>query len=264
MATFKSKKTAATKATKAADPVIDIFAAAQVIAQPEPKAKSKKSDKLVLEAESNVELFGAINAVVKSLEGIKDTLGDEIKEEGIDKFIALGRKGGIDLPKDLPIELRKRPDNFVFESENTRTSVELRKRTSRSPLSDDEIQALSDIPGFDVDTIDVDENVLVEAKYIFNPALMTQENMKLLSKLIGSEPSLAGIVQYQAESKTTTRMASDESINAAFRTKTADGTREALKILTVSALKPSLKNELGLEPAIDLLREALTPDEDAE
>lgn len=241
--------------------VPNLFATAAVVDQPAPtKAKGKGKDKREITVKADNDLFAAATAILKSLTGIKDTVGAEIKNEALDDMIEFGTTGK-----------RGRPDNFLVVSDNARTSFELRKRGSNRALSDEELKTLKEI-GIAGDDIEKVTEETVKDRFYFNEAILTnQAAMQRISELIGTDEKLlkivAGedIIRHQVAVSTTKFVVKEETITAVFeKVKDKEDIKTALNIITDVALKPSFSEQLELSESIDILKKSLIVEEEAE
>ena len=191
-----------------------MFKDAKVVAQ----AKPAKSDAKLQVTVKNLEKLAELNALSDAIDALKTQLSASIKEFALDTFIQEGQK------------IERRPENFRGIDGNASASVELRKRSTASALSEDQIALLakySMIP---------EEVVLVNQMYGINPAYAEDE--KLLAAV---ETALAGIVpddfivQQEKKSK---MVVTDKMLDQAFLKSVP---REVVETVTVLALKPKLE-----------------------
>lgn len=200
-------------------------------------AKGKKA-----KAEFTINSFAnlaRVKTAITTLEGLAKVFESEVKEHGFRVFATLGAKTGI------------RPENFRGVEDNASGSVELRKRDTRSALSDEEMKKLTDAG------LPVQKEVLVNKMFGINPKYA--ENADLLAKVEAALQSIEGfpaedfIVVQEEKSK---NVVSDETITAAFKrlgaaqakfeeTKApADqaavtAAEEVVKMVTTMAVKPT-------------------------
>lgn len=145
-----------------------MFSSAKVIA---PKASAaKKSTKEEINIK-NLRQFAQIKSLIASLEGIADSLDAGIKDEARDLFINMGMENG------------KRPDSFRGIDGDASASVELRKRSTASVLTDDQ-QALLATVGIQGETVTITQKL-----YGINP--LYAENTEMLAEV---EAALSDIV----------------------------------------------------------------------
>ena len=175
------------------------------------KGKVKHEVKL-----QDLEAYAQLDAVAKACEGLKKTLGAEINAEALLEFMRLGQNG-------------VRPESFTGIDGNATASMELRKRSTASVLTEDEVAELTKL-SIPVATI-VTQNEL----FGINPDYAT--NMELLTKV---EKALAGIVPdnfFFKQEEISKKVVSDESLAIAFSKKAPES---IIRLLTTSAIKPKL------------------------
>lgn len=186
-------------------------AKAKPLAAPAGKADAKFRKEL-----KDLQSYAQIDALIKALEGQKKTLGAEINAVALDEFVRLGSNG-------------VRPESFTGFEFNATASVELRKRSTASVLTQDEVTELTKL-GIPVATVTVQPELFgIDPKYA--------EDMKLLTKV---EQALAGVVPddfFFKQEQVSKQVVSDESLAVAFAKKAGAA---VIRMLTVSALKPKL------------------------
>ena len=144
-----------------------MFASAKKVAKPSTKAKKEKAQ---------IEISGlldsaAIDALIKQLSAVKETIDGDVKSQMNVEFIRLG------------VAKKGRPDNFEgTDGDLVKSGCELRARASTSPLTDAvaDILIKADLP---VETIET----TVDA-FIINPAY--SNDSAILAKV---EKALSGI-----------------------------------------------------------------------
>lgn len=129
---------------------MNVFAKAQPAAAPAAK-KPGKVEKPTIKI-TGLEELAAIDAVMKSLKALRETVEVDVKRAQREHFITEGMKIG------------RRPENFKASEGIATASCELRARGSNSPLSDDEQAALKPY-GIPTETVES-----VKETYIINPA----------------------------------------------------------------------------------------------
>lgn len=192
---FKQAKEAAPKATKV----------------------SKKKQKVEKDIDG-LEGLAAVNALIKTLETVKESLDSQVKEQMVDHFITEGNAIG------------RRPENFNGKEGAASGSLQLKVRSSRSKLSEDEQQRL------DAANIPYETVTKVEETFIINPAYAQDEELleKVGGVLEGIEGIPADFIQHQAGVETT--VANEDSLNAVFAL-TEDAARDLLPIVGVLATR---------------------------
>ena len=104
---------------------MSIFSQAKALPEPKTKAKAKATDGVEVKG---LEDYALIDALIKSLGAVKDTLAVAIKDESRELFVSV---------KD-----KKRPPNLKAYDGDATASIQLQKRSTRSPLSTDEVELL--------------------------------------------------------------------------------------------------------------------------
>ena len=182
-----------------------------------PKAKTaKKSDKAEVSI-AGLKNLASIDVMIAALEAARVTLEDQIKEQMHNTFVQDGE------------EIGKRPANFRGVEDGFEASCELRKRTSRSVLTEEELAMLeqNNIPYETI--IDTKEAFFINPDYAADAALMDK-----VSKALEKVPGLPNnFIQYQAE--VSRKVASDESLDTVFKNGVADA---LLPVVGTLALKP--------------------------
>jgi hypothetical protein len=195
------------------------------------KAKPRKaSDKLVVEVPGLAD-YALVDSLVKNLTTIKKTLWEEVKEFGLGVFLdnANGR----------------RPANFRGVDGKAEASIELRKRTSLSPLSQDEVDQF-DANGVPYETVEeVTELFAINPVHAGNATLMAEVE-KALAKVKNCPLDL--IVKQESKAK---RVVTDESIETVF----AKDLTDLVPAVTCIAVKAQTK--AGLAEAVEFVSKSL-------
>lgn len=202
-------------------------------------AKSKKAEKEVVQIDG-LEHLAAINALIKSLEGLKKTFESDTKRQMTAHFVVKGR------------ELKKRPENFKgVDGDAAEASCELRARSSASGLSAAEIEELAkfDIPTEEVvDTVDT---------YVLNPEYKDdQEVLGRVTKLLEGKKGIPADLFMKQEGRSKTVIAK-EAMDIVFQLANAEDTKALLPIVGTLAIKSKLTDE---QDALEIVRELLEED----
>lgn len=213
----------------------NMFEAAKKVEKKTKKPAAKKG-KATVEIKG-LRLLAAIKTVMKSLEATADTLDGELKEKTTEHFVVEGAKTGT------------KPANFPGIEENAEANCQLRKRTSRSVLTDAEVELLKE-HGVPFDTSED-----ITTTYIINPEYKDDEKLlgRVSDALAGVEGMPKNFLQYQEG--TPARTVTDESVAAAFATKDEDTIRQLLTV--VGTLANRIKFNGDLEEAMDVAKEVL-------
>lgn len=191
-----------------------IFDTAKVAA---PKAKSTPKDKKVHVSIENVEAICEIDGLISVLEAQRTILEENIKSQIKDHFI----KSNTDT----------RPANFRGVEGAGEASCELRKRSTRSPLTEFEKTVLTQ------NNIPFGKNVSTQAAFLINPE--HTNNKALLKKVSEALLKIEGLpedfIQFQPE--VADEVVTDESINTVFK---GDASKRSLllDIVGIFAIKP--------------------------
>ena len=233
-------------APKTAKPASNAFFGGLV--KPDAKKAAKKKDTKRQVAIEELKSLSAINMVMKSLEGIKSSIEDEVKQQIRTNFLEVGKA------------LKAKPDNFrgvdKDDRESANASCEMKKRSTRSRLSGDE-QELLDKHNISYSTEDD-----VTTTYLINPAYINDAELfnKLTAALveIGAPTDL-----FQSQVGTPISTVTDESVREVFAAKVDDETRELL-MQTVTTISVKSKFNGKLQDAFNVLNGLLSDDDTSE
>jgi len=184
--------------------------------------KAKKADTKPVVEIKGLEELAAIEAVIKSLSALKETLEADVKTGMKAVFVETGMKAG------------KRPENFKGQEGIALASCELRKRSSASVLSEKEEQLFAEhnIP---TDTITTQvETFIINPAYINDGALLERVG-NAIGKVKGVPEDF--IQKQEAVTKTVT---TDASLDALFTLKDANVVSTMLSMVGTLALKPTI------------------------
>jgi len=211
-----------------------LFANAQPIQAPATKAKGKGKTEFTV---PGLREFAIAKAVVKAIESVCKTFETQVKGAAMDEFVKIAHATA------------KRPDSLRGVDGNASGSLELRKRSSNSPLSDAERALL------DEHKVPVEKKVSVPKMYGINPKY--DQDVDLMAKVEAALVA-AGVptdlIVLQEEKYTYT--VSDETIEAVFAAKAP---REVIEVVTTQAVKPVTK-DLDLAEALTFVKDLLMPE----
>jgi hypothetical protein len=195
---------------------MSMFKTAKAIETTPAKKAADKKDQVALPGLLHL---AEIDALMKSLAGLKTTLEQEVKAEGFDHFFDVAQKTG------------KRPDNFRGVDGIATASIEMRKRSTASALSEEE-QAL-----FEKHNLPTQKVVSVQKLFGINPAFANDDALleKVSVALEGIVPDNFIVVQEEKFKI----VVGDETMDAAFTNKAP---REIIEAITVMAIKPKLES----------------------
>jgi predicted regulator of amino acid metabolism with ACT domain len=208
---------------------MSIFANAKSLAPEKPK--TKKSNKAEIQLEG-LEQFALLDSLIKSLEAVRDTYCDMVKCDAREIF---AKADG------------KRPENFRGIDGDAEASIELRKRSSRSTLSEEEVATLTEhkVP-FDV-VDDVTETFVINPEYANDSALLGK-----IDKALGGVKGLPEnfILRQAGVSR---RVVSDATIDHVFAHGLAS---ELMDTVTTLAVKAKL-NVPNMQKALKLAHDVI-------
>ena len=183
--------------------------------------RRSKSDKIEITI-PGLEKLASIDALMKSLNALKETADADVKNHQKEYFINEGMKIG------------KRPDNFKGKEGIATASCELRSRSSNSPLSDNELELLKkhDIPIERVDIIE--ETFIVNPKYLDDSDLLER-----VGTAIGRVKGLPEdfILKQGGDFK---YVVSDDALDKLFAIKDINVVSLLVPVIGVLATKPSI------------------------
>jgi hypothetical protein len=211
----------------------NIFATATVA----PAKKSTKKAEKVEVAINGLEVYAALDAAYKTIEALKvsarENIDSQIRAYFVEKGVALGAQ----------------PANFRGIDSDASASCELRKRSSRSVLNEQEIQILEEA-GIPVDEItDKPETFIINPAYLADTELMTK-----IGEILGAVEGIPADFMQKQEAKKSS-IVNDESLVTLFK-KGEKEIGELLPILTTTAVKPTLAADKTAE-ALKLVAEKI-------
>lgn len=192
----------------------NLFATAQPVTK-KPAASAKKSDKDLIEMES-LACYAQVDAVLKALEGVKETLSAKLKAEALPMFVERA-KG-------------KKPESFRAVEGDASASMEMRKRTTRSALTPEEVEILEK---FGVTT---EKMVTTNKLFGINPKYA--ENMELLTKVSEAIGKIVPEDFIVVQEEVSTNVVADSTFEDAWR---KGATSEIAQIVGTMAIKPKLE-----------------------
>ena len=188
-----------------------------------PTAKVKKEKETV--AVAGVRDIALLNALIKNATAMLETLEGEVKDQGFAHFMSL--KGST------------RPSSYVGQDGEATCSIEMRKRSTMSKLTDEEVGTLR------AEGIEPFVQVVTQELFAINPKYA--EDSKLLATV---EKKLAGVVPEDfivKQDGVSKSVVSDEMLDEAFKKAGSDA---VLRIMTTMALKPKLSAEYDMSNLI--------------
>jgi len=171
-----------------------------------------------------LEQLAELDYLIKTMTAMQKTIAADVKTDMHDVFLNAGMSQG------------RRPENYTGIDGNAIASCELRKRSTRSMLTETEIELLNkhDIP--------TQTAVSVAEAYVINPDYSKDSKLlKRVSKAISGVKNVPeDFIQLQEEVSAT--VVSDDAMHDIFKIKDHDSVQELLSIVGVMAIKPKLQN----------------------
>jgi hypothetical protein len=192
-----------------------LFANAKAI--PAKKSAAKKSDKDEVQL-TDLKQLAELDALIKALSAAKTTLDAQVKAEAFDHFF------------DEAQATAKRPDNFRGIDGIASASIEMRKRSTASALSDDEVKM------FEAHGLTVEKAVSVQQLFGVNPIYAT--DTKLLNKVSKALENIVSADFFVVQEEKFKFVVTDETMEKAFSTKAP---REIIEAISTMAIKPKLE-----------------------
>jgi hypothetical protein len=209
---------------------------------PVAKKNSKKAEKVEVKIDG-LRTVAALDAAEKAIKSLKDNLRGSVDAQIVDYFV------------NASALTKRQPENFRGIEDDAAASCELRKRSTRSPLNEVEVQILNENKISVEEVVDRAETFIINPKYVSDEKLMTRVGLTL-----GKIPGMpADFIQKQEARKTT--VVSDAALGEVFA-KPSDKIAELLRIVGVIALKPTLA-KTNLAEVMGLIQE-LVAEEEAE
>lgn len=207
----------------------------------EKEAKNKTREVNIGESQ---DFLAAINALSASLETASKIYYNEVTSAMSEDFTSESMK------------LQKRPDNFKGIGPNSTASCQLKKRSSRSYLNDEEVKILvANKISYDVETISEE----LPERFFFNPEILTDSDLaEKISEKLGEIPELAGkqVVMKQAKrDKVTKNAVSDVAFDQIAKLTDAALVKQLLSIVGSYSVNAKLTTQ-DLDTVLDLVRKA--------
>ena len=201
--------------------------------------KAKKADKEVVVVEG-LEQLAAIDAVIKSLTAVKDTVSATVKASMGDYFAVTG------------FATKKRPASFRGVENDASASCELRARASTSPLSDEARELL------EAKNIPVQEVVGTVDTFVINPDYVSDPKiMALIEKHLKGVKGLPDDLFLHQEGKSK-HVVAENALDVLFANHDADTCAELLPIISVLAVKPKMETD-DLAKAFEIAESIINP-----
>lgn len=222
----------------------NLFAQAVVAeAITKPSGKEAKNKKLEVAFGAELDQLAAIDAVIKTCEGLKTMATGQVKSQMMDEFVRLTVANGA------------RPDNFTGVSEKATASCELRDKGQK--LNEGEREVLDALGVPYKENVDME----VQERFFFNPEIMNdQELLGKISKALTKIPELAGlnVIMLQRLERQTSHSVNDETYAAIAKLGDADKVKAAYQVAATLAVKPKVKDSLSTLKAMETIVSLIT------
>lgn len=209
-----------------------MFDSAKPLKEKKPASRKQSAEQVAMKGLAK---FAKIDALIKSLEGVKETLDGELKTEAMDHFIT--EAGG------------RRPANFTAIDGQATASVQLKVRSTRSALKPDEVEFLKKA-GVPVEVV-----VTTPKLFGINPKYATDEKMlEKIEKVLTKTGLPEDLFVVQEEVSAT--VANEKSIEAVFA---GNMDADVVRMVTTLAIKPTLE-EVAVRELFDEVKQMVAPD----
>lgn len=217
---------------------MSMFANAKTEAAKKP-AKKKGPEKAVFDVQG-IRDISTIDAIIAALSAARTTLELSVKERMFDIFVETGS------------EIGRKPESFRGIDEGVEASCEIRKRSTRSVLSEDDVILLQE------NNIPFEEIIDQKEAFLINPDYSNDsELLERVSKALENVPGMPkNFIKHQAEIKR--NVASDETVDAVFK---SDNVSTLMPVVTVLALKVAAP-DVNLHEALKMAGRILGTDEE--
>lgn len=192
----------------------NLFAKAKTVAAPA-KAAKKNKDEVQL---PGIQQVAELDALIKALSAAKTSLEADVKAAGFDHFFNEAQATA------------KRPDNFRGMDGTASASIEMRKRSTTSALTADEVAL------FEKHGLKVEKAIAVQEMFGVNTTYAT--NTKLLEKVSVALEKIVPDDFFVVQEEKSKFVVSEETMEKAFAIKAP---REIIHSISTMAIKPKLE-----------------------
>lgn len=225
----------------ATKPANNLFSAAKTVVDPTPKKKGAKEEIFI----EDLDTYVAIDTLEKTLEGCKESFKIQIVKKMIDTFIK------------NTLAVQDRPENFKGIGKNSEASCELRKRSSKSPLSVTEVAILTQ---YGVTTEKVILTPAREERFSINPEIVGNAKLaELVSTALGKIKELQGmdiLFREAPKEAETVDIVSDQSFKDAATITSTDALKQIYEVIaTPSVGKPKMNTD-NLQDVLNIIGNA--------
>ena len=223
----------------------NLFKTAIAVPNPEviiPSNKGNNKDQLYFGAQ--LDTLAAIRALTKSLEAAGVTTEETIKNATLNAYV------------DASIKAGKRVANFKGVGDISEASCEVRRKSSRSPLSDLDAAILNEnhIP---MEKVVVTEKI--PQRYFFNPAIIADEALaEKITAALSTVKELKGqdiILEQPARAEVCNSIVTESAFDAAAKIKNKAVAQKIVSIISTISVKTTLKTQ-DFDTIINLIRKA--------
>lgn len=184
---------------------------------------TKKASKNPILEMKGVEAVASLDWAETAISTVKGLYMAELKDAMVEHFIEVG------------VARKAKPENFTGTEGTATASCQLRKRSSRSVLTDEEVVLCEE------HNIPIGTETLVEDTFVFDMALLEKWGAQIevaLSQIPGLP--VKDIIKHQ-EGRTV-RIVTDESVDAAFKL-SPENCAIVLPVLTTPSVSPKIEGD---------------------
>jgi len=188
--------------------------------------------------------LAALDTMIKALTTLKETVEMDVKTAACVHFVKIG------------IEKKGRPENYnaieTFtnngEDFDATASIQLRKRSEVSALSDDEVQILTE------NNLPYNETSKIANTYVINPKYFN--NQEILTKVEDALKGVEGLPEdfIMEQEGVTKRVVDETALDEVFKL-SQEKVLEILPILTTLAVKPKFNADMKI--ALEVVEELM-------
>lgn len=195
-----------------------------------PAVASKATPSLSNRVVEGLEAFSTVKALGKLIKGLEDTLKTRVKQQGFDWLVEEG------------IRVGKAPENIKGKEGIATVTLVMGKRSTASALDENQVELFKKLSIPYTEVSDVVET------FIFNPAHLQwlMDNADKVSAALQKVPGCPDdVIQQQVATKKF--VVTDETLDAVFKIKSADGSpdEELIKVVADVASVVSVKDKLA-------------------
>lgn len=200
---------------------------------PKKTPKGKKAKREV--AIKGMEQYAAVQATVKALEGVGEALKAKVNAQSRKFFVAEG------------VRIAGTPESFNGVEGKAKGSCQLRKRSTRSALTPDDIALLDDF------NIPYDEEEQVAERIVFNPTHAA--NADVMAKVEKALKNIKGLPAdlFQRQAGVTKKVVTEETLRSIFTSK--QKAEALIDVVGTLAIRPSIAGDAV--DAIEIVKEML-------